>query len=126
MNRITQINPQSASMFNMPRHVYLTDDFGPRLKKLRLEQGWTQGQLAQEAHCSLRAILYYEKEGKFPPVPTLVELANAFDISIETLIGKDELLSKKTVHSPNLFDDIEDRKLWKKFQKQMRNIFCEM
>ncbi len=100
----------------MPRHVYLAKDLGPRVRRLRQERGWTQEELAKLVDCSQRAIVYYETTSKCPPAPIIAKLAAAFDLSMETLMGETDISTKRTQHDPNLLQDAEDRRLWKKFR----------
>jgi len=105
-----------GTVLRMPRHIYLVKDLGPRLRRLRQERGWTQGELAKLLGCSQRAIVYYETTSKCPPAPIVVKLAAAFDLSMEVILGEDEIPTKRAQHDPNLFQDAEDRRLWKKFR----------
>ena len=105
----------------MPRHIYLAKDLGPRLRRLRLERGWTQGDLAKLVGCSQRAIVYYETTAKCPPAPIIAKFAGAFDLSMEILMGQDEIPTRRAQHDPNLLEDAEDRRLWKKF-RQIREL----
>lgn len=116
-NRITQNHTPPGSVIRMPRHVYLADDLGPRIRRLRTERGWTQDEVAKLVECSQRAIVYYETTAKCPPAPILAKLAAAFDISMEALMGRDEIPTRRIQHDPNLLEDAEDRKLWKKFRQ---------
>lgn len=106
-----------STLLRMPRHVYLADDLGPRIRRLRTERGWTQDDLAKVVECSQRALVYYETTAKCPPAPVLAKLAAAFDVSMEALIGRDEITTRRNQHDPNLLEDPEDRKLWKKFRQ---------
>lgn len=101
----------------MPRLIRPTEDFGPRLIQLRKARGWTQSQLAQKIDSSIRAIFYYEREGRYPPAPVIAQLADAFDVSIDTLMGRSEAPKQKDPKTLDLLNDPEDRKLWKKFQQ---------
>jgi putative transcriptional regulator len=116
-NRITQTTTPPSTLLRMPRHVYLADDLGPRIRRLRTERGWTQDELAKLVECSQRALVYYETTAKCPPAPVLAKLAAAFDISMEALMGREEIPTRRTQHDPNLLEDPEDRKLWKKFRQ---------
>lgn len=116
-SRITQNDFPANKLIRMPRHIYLADDLGPRVRRLRQERGWTQEELAKLVGCSQRAIVYYETTAKCPPAPIIAKLAGAFDLSMEALMGRDEIPTKRTQHDPNLLEDAEDRRLWKKFRK---------
>jgi len=75
----------------------------------------TQVQLAEAAGTSQRAISYYETEAGFPPMPTVVALAEVLQVSTDELIGI------KEPKGDLLQDDPKTRRLWKKFQ-QVRDL----
>ena len=108
----------SGTLLRMPRRPRNTDDFGPRLRRIRLEHGWTMAELAKRADTTERAILYYELEGKYPPALALADLAAVFSVSIEALLGRDDIPTPKhRAQGLNLLEDAEDRRLWKKFRQ---------
>jgi len=98
----------------MTRHAYIADGIGERIRRLRKERGWTQAEFAERIGCSRRAIVYYERDGKYPPTPILAAMAGAFGINIESLIDPEEPRQRSKVDDPNLLES-EDRRLWKKF-----------
>lgn len=101
----------------MPRRKRPTADFGPRLRRLRLERGWTQDDLAQRITSSQRAINYYETDGKYPPAPVVADLAVSLGVSMEALMGRDDIPEPgHRAVGLNLLEDPEDRRLWKKFR----------
>ena len=103
-------------LFTMPRKAYIADGVGDRIRRLRRERGWTQTQLAERVGCSKRSVVYYEREGKYPPAPILAAMAGAFNIEIETLMGPEEPRPKLKRDEPDLLGDPEDRRLWKKIK----------
>ncbi len=114
--RITQVRHFRDSMHAMSRTAQVTADFGPRLRKLRLERGWTLAQLAEKIGGTVRGVYYYEQEGRYPPVPALVKLAEAFDVSMEWLVSGQEKESLRHGESgPNLLESADDRRLWRRF-----------
>lgn len=122
LRRITQLTPRLGILPPMTRTARLTTDLGPRLRKLRLERGWTLAQLAEKIDSTVRAIFYYEQEGRFPPAPALAKLAEAFDVSMEYLMSGEEPKHRRNDdHGPNLLESAEDRRIWKRFT-QLRNL----
>ena len=114
--RITQRRPCRDSMPGMSRIARVTTDFGPRLRKLRLERGWTLAQLAEKIGGTVRGVYYYEQEGRFPPVPVLAQLADTFDVSMEWLVsGEEREQTRQGESGPNLLEDPDDRRLWRRF-----------
>lgn len=59
---------------------------GGLIRSLRLEQGWTQKQLAQRMHLSDRTISKWERGQGCPDVSLLHTLSNLFGVNIEQLL----------------------------------------
>jgi transcriptional regulator with XRE-family HTH domain len=72
--------------------------FGARLAALRKAAGYTQEELAEELGVSRRIITYYEGESDYPPAALLPQLAKAFDMTVDELLGADAV--KKTAARP--------------------------
>ena len=62
-------------------------DFGANLKKLRLEEGLTQQQLADRLGVTKSVVSYYELQERCPSPETLVKLASIFHVSTDYLLG---------------------------------------
>ncbi|MGN0973740.1 MAG: helix-turn-helix domain-containing protein [Bacilli bacterium] len=65
---------------------------GKRIKQLRLEQGLTQQQLGDLVHVTRVSICCYEKEERTPTLDTIIDLANALKVDLNTLIGYDKFI----------------------------------
>lgn len=61
--------------------------FSERLKKLRMEKGITQKELADRLHISRSTIAGYESLGKEPDGEKLCALADFFGVSVDYLLG---------------------------------------
>ena len=101
----------------MTRHAYIADELGDRIRALRQGRGWTQTDLAQRVGCSRRAIVYYERDGKYPPAPILAAMAGAFGMDMNAFMAPEAPVRRAGRDEPNLLTDADDRKLWKKFQQ---------
>lgn len=99
------------------RHAYICDAIGERIRRLRKERGWTQTDLAERVGCSRRAIVYYERDGKYPPAPIAAAMASAFGIAMESLMAPEEPELRSKRDEPDLLNDPEDRRLWKRLQQ---------
>lgn len=71
------------------------------LKKLRLETGLSQQQLADVIGVSQQSINKYENHGVEPDIATLIALAECFDTSVDYLIGNTEIRRKYEVVYPS-------------------------
>jgi transcriptional regulator with XRE-family HTH domain len=80
-------------------------EFGDRLRSLRKTKEWTQADLAHHAGIERSMVSNYESGLNYPPIPTLIKLAAALDITVDRLLGVDE----------NRAADIQDRKLHQLF-----------
>jgi transcriptional regulator with XRE-family HTH domain len=57
--------------------------FAARLRELRLEKGWTQGELADRSGVSERAVAQWEQSIRQPSWENVVALADALEVSTE-------------------------------------------
>ena len=62
-----------------------------KIKELRLENGLTQQELAKAINTSNKNIWAYENGKAFPPPEVLISLANFLEVTIDELIGRDEI-----------------------------------
>ncbi|MDD4980237.1 MAG: helix-turn-helix transcriptional regulator [Candidatus Omnitrophica bacterium] len=63
--------------------------FDKRLKQLRKKAGWSQQRLAEKAGLSYNVITKIEQgAAKNPNIQTMIKLANAFQISLDDLVGR--------------------------------------
>jgi putative transcriptional regulator len=75
------------------RRVETTWSFDPRsvadaLRKLRTRQGYTQADLAERAGLAYETISRIESGREPPSLRTAVQLANAFGVPVDELIGR--------------------------------------
>lgn len=64
-----------------------------RIKKLRVENGWRQADLAQKLHTRQQTIGNYETGERSPDVETILKLCEIFDCSSDYLLGRTALPS---------------------------------
>ncbi len=62
-------------------------DFGVKLKKLRLQEGLTQQQLADRIGVTKSVVSYYELQERYPSPEVLTKLALVFHVSTDFLLG---------------------------------------
>jgi len=63
------------------------ENFGKRLRQIRLGRGMSQVALGAAVGVSNRVIHYYEEESTQPPGAILVDLARALGVSADELLG---------------------------------------
>ena len=64
-------------------------DFGNTLKKLRLQAGLTQQQLADKLRVTKSVVSYFELQERYPSPEVLFKLASIFHVSTDYLLGID-------------------------------------
>ena len=62
-------------------------EFGDQLKKIRKLKGITQKELAQKIGITQRMISHYESKVKSPPLKYIILIADALQVSVDTLVG---------------------------------------
>ena len=62
-------------------------DFGNTLKRLRLQTGLTQKELADKMGLTKAVISYYELQERYPSPEVLVKLSAIFHVSTDYLLG---------------------------------------
>lgn len=62
--------------------------FPNRLKTLRNEHGWTQADLASKINVSPKTIGAWERGTREPPIETITNLSDIFNVSADYLLGK--------------------------------------
>jgi len=61
---------------------------GINIRKMRLEKGMTQRQLAYRLRVSVQAVSKWERELTYPDVTLLIPIAELFCISLDDLFGR--------------------------------------
>ena len=92
---------------------------GKQIQKYRERAGYSQEKLAEIIECSTIFISYIERGVKSPGLDKLMKIANALDVSVDILLGKD-LASYNTER----LKDIEQQ-LKKLHSADSNGRFCE-
>ncbi len=69
---------------------------GANIAAYRKSRGWTQVGLAEKLNYSDKAVSKWERGESLPDVPTLVQLADLFDITVDDLLTDPKALPEKT------------------------------
>lgn len=76
-------------------------NFGSKVKRLRLEKGLTQQQLANLLGVAVSAISSYESGSRYPSYEVLISISHIFHVSVDYLLG---LEKRKTIDVSDLND----------------------
>ena len=79
--------------------------FGDNLKKYRIENGYSQSELAGKLFVSRQCISKWEKGITQPDLQALTQISELFNVSIDTLVKEDAVptVAKKSSLNKNLF-----------------------
>ena len=88
-------------------NTVLSADFPFKLKELRKNRGWSQGQLAKKIDADLQRISKYERGVIWPTMELMVKLAKAFDVSIDFLIRDDQNTAVTKIRNQKLLNQLE-------------------
>lgn len=69
----------------------LLPPFARRLRRLRLDADLSAAEVAEKCNLQHDAISRYEQGKQTPSMPSLLALANFFDVSIDFLLGRTDL-----------------------------------
>lgn len=68
-----------------------------RIKELRIENNWSQAELATRLQCAMSSIAMYEKEERKPSLEVLVKLSEIFGCSIDYILCKSDIRNPEKV-----------------------------
>lgn len=96
---------------------------GDNIKKLRVDKGLTQKDLANLLNVTSQAVSKWEKNDSEPDIATIVRISNIFGVSTDDLLNpkNDELIEKANPHEKEITRVIEKRN--KNKMKKIKKIF---
>lgn len=62
---------------------------GEKIKELRMQKMYSQGEIANELGVSKAMISYIENDEKMPSIPLLKRLAKLFEVSLDYLVNEE-------------------------------------
>lgn len=81
-----------------------------RIKKYRTELGITQGELAERLGVTHQSVSKWENDDGYPDITLLPALANQFGITIDTLMGNDEIGRQEELEQyKKQFDELSEK-----------------
>ena len=82
---------------------------GERLKRLRTERGWSQGQFAAKINIHQKQISGYERGSHVPSTDVLIRIAEALQVSLDFLVFDDrENVQKVAISDIELLERIRE------------------
>jgi len=81
---------------------------GEKIKLLRKEKDWSQGELAEKIGSDARQISRYENDKITPSVEAIVKIAQVFDVSIDYLLVQDAVRRPLKLDDHGLLDRFKD------------------
>ena len=111
------------------KHMEKTN-FGRRIKKLRIDKGYSMQELANQLGVTKSSINMWENSNSIPQDNILIALSNIFDVSIDYLLGNEKMEEKipesKTLHyiQRNL-EKLDEQKL-KQAEKILQTVFDDI
>lgn len=76
--------------------------FGNRVKKLRIDKGYSMQDLANKINVTKSSVNMWENGGSIPKDNILIELSKLFNVSIDYLLGnekrEEQIPENKTLH----------------------------
>ncbi len=90
------------------KETVLSPDFPAKLKELRKNRGWSQGQLAMKIGADLQRVSKYERGVIWPTMELMVKIAKAFDVSVDFLIRDDKEAAVGKIKNQELLHQLEE------------------
>ena len=70
-------------------------DFGRRIRKLRIDKGYSMQDLANELNVTKSSINMWENSNSIPKDNILIALSKIFNVSIDYLLGNEKMEENK-------------------------------
>jgi len=85
-------------------------DIANKITLLRKERKWSQTELAKQVGCSREIISKYEKDNVMPSIEIAKRIADAFEVSLDYLVGEGQNASfnKKDVDRLQQIENLPD------------------
>lgn len=91
----------------MNKKMILTG-FTSKLKKLRHDRGWSQGQLAKKLDVNTQNVSKYERGVIIPPTDMMVKIASIYDVSLDYLLRNESNTAASKIKNQTLLRKIEE------------------
>lgn len=81
---------------------------GPNIKKLRLQHGLTQKNLADKLFVSAQAVSRWENDEVEPSINTILELAKIFGVTADEILNPQETSTQKTEEPQDITEPLKE------------------
>ena len=71
------------------------ESFGRRIRRLRVEKGYSQGDLAGRLYVTVQAVSRWETERGYPSIESVVNMAHVFATSTDYLLTGHESICQR-------------------------------
>ncbi len=99
---------------------------GANIAALRKRSGMTQAALAEQINFSDKAVSKWERGESFPDVPTLMELAQVFEVSVDDLLKDPDALPENVGKVEQVMGKAVERTLRRKADKRIIEKLCTL
>ncbi len=79
-----------------------------KLRRLRQNHGWSQGQLGQKLGTNVQLISKYERGVVCPPTPMMVKISSVFNVSLDYLLRNDSDTAVNKIKNQKLLEKLEE------------------
>ena len=86
----------------------LSNNFGAKLRQLRLNKGWSQAQLGNRIGIESNRVSRYERSTLWPTLELMVKIAEVFEVSVDYLIRDNKELAVNKIANKKLLKSIEE------------------
>lgn len=90
------------------KETALSAEFPNKLRVLRKNKGWSQGQLAQKIGADLQRVSKYERGVIWPTMELMVQIARVFEVSVDYLIRDKEDATISKIKNSDLRHQLEE------------------
>lgn len=104
----------------------LKKQLGANIVAYRKRSGLTQAKLAEQLNYSDKAISKWERGESMPDVPTLVQLAELFETSVDTLLADPDALPENVGKIEQVMDKAVQKTLKRKADKRVILGLCSL
>ena len=85
----------------------VSPEFPKKLKQLRQNREWSQGQVAMKIGVDLQRISKYERGVLYPTTELVLKIANLFEVSLDYLLRDEANMAVNKINNEELLNQME-------------------